>query len=147
MSGGDIHRTTDGGGSWAKVFSVPTRAAEWYHDPLTGWRANGANLARTTDGGATWSSANTGLPAVDGFQFVDATTGWAWHDGSLALRRTTDGGLSWQPQATGGDTLDDIQFVDATPRLGTRREQAAAPHDRWRRRPGRSSAPCRSPTA
>jgi photosystem II stability/assembly factor-like uncharacterized protein len=112
VSSGDIYRTTDGGGSWVKVFSVPTRLAEWYHDPLTGWRATGANLARTTDGGATWSSSNTGLPAVDGFQFVDATTGWAWHDGSLALRRTTDGGLSWQPQVTGSDTLDDIQFVD-----------------------------------
>ena len=112
VSGGDIYRTTDGGGSWVKVFSVPTRLAEWYHDPLTGWRAIGANLARTTDGGATWSSSTTGLPAVDGFQFVDATTGWAWHDGSLALRRTTDGGLSWQPQVTGSDTLDDIQFVD-----------------------------------
>ena len=114
VSGGDIHHTTDGGGSWAKVFSVPTRVPEWYHDPLTGWRANGASMARTTDGGAGWSSASTGLPAVDGFQFVDATTGWAWHDGSLELRRTTDGGLSWQPQATGGDTLDDIHFVDAS---------------------------------
>ncbi len=140
VTAGDIFRTTDSGASWQKLFTVPTRAAEWYHDPLTGWRANGAGPARTTDGGATWTNSNTGLTAVDGFQFVSATAGWAWHDGSLALRRTTDGGVTWQTQATGGDTMDDIQFVDAAhgwvrkaPGSFDARPTAAQPGRSWER--------------
>ena len=59
-----------------------------------------------------WQEAATGLPAVDGFKFVDASHGWAWHNASLGLAHTTDGGRTWTLQSTGSDTLSGLQFVD-----------------------------------
>ncbi len=72
IADGSIFKTTNGGTAWQTVLTLPPGYAPWYWDHLTGWRAAGAEFQRTTDGGATWLAANTGLPAVDAFQFVDA---------------------------------------------------------------------------
>ncbi len=100
-------------GRWEAVTPLPAASTPWYWDPLTGWRGDGAAILRTTDGGATWRTANTGLPAIDGFQFVDARVGWTWHNASLALAHTTDGGATWRAQSTGAGTLSGLQFVDS----------------------------------
>lgn len=111
---GSIYRTQDGGVNWTPAFILPRQGAPWFYGHFNGWRANGSYIERTTDGGGTWTAANTGLPTVDHFQFVDALNGWAWHDESLSLRHTTDGGAIWTPQTTGSTRLSDLQFADAS---------------------------------
>ena len=56
-SDGRLHRTTDGGTSWALVSSTDRAVREIaFVDATTGYAAGeGSLLLRTTDGGATWS--------------------------------------------------------------------------------------------
>jgi len=113
VDGASILKTTDGGHSWQTIFTTPGRAPEWFYDHRHGWRFPGGGVVeRTTDGGGAWQVGNTGLPAIDGYRFVDAVHGWAWHNASLALAHTTDGGATWTRQSTGSDKLLDLQFLD-----------------------------------
>ncbi len=114
IGGSAIFKTTDGGATWQTVYTLPPASPPWYWDHFTGWRATGATIQRTSDGGATWQAADTGLPSVDGFQFVDATNGWAWHQESHSLKHTTDGGGTWQAQNIGRNDWIGVQFVDAS---------------------------------
>ncbi len=114
VDGSRILKTTDGGRTWRTVFTLPGRAPEWFYDHLHGWRFPGGGVVeRTADGGDAWQAADTGLPGVDGYRFVDVEHGWAWNSGSLALAHTTDGGATWASQSTGSDKVQDLQFPDA----------------------------------
>ncbi len=77
---------------------VHTTGNLFFLDMTTGWWLSAVedeySLAKTTDGGLTWQKMADGLAWKDGFQFVDANTGWVVTD-SKHLERTTDGGQTW----------------------------------------------------
>jgi photosystem II stability/assembly factor-like uncharacterized protein len=70
----------------------------------------------TKDGGNTWTLAST-LPRGSAFEFVDASTGWAWADKKLYF--TSDGATSWSVLPVAFSAREDvtqIEFID--PRNG-----------------------------
>lgn len=83
----------------------------------TVWAAGNAGVvARSEDGGNTWTNAGTapGGTALNGIDFVTATTGWVVGNGG-AVFRSDDGGRNWATQ-TGGTTaiLRSVSFANAT---------------------------------
>lgn len=90
--------TTDGGLSWRRQRSVPSRAARAsFVDRNRGWMTTeDAKLYHTTDGGETWSfQIGDDRENYGGVWFADSLHGWL--DGAYAFyRRTTDGGLTWE---------------------------------------------------
>ena len=110
-------------------------------DHLTGWRATGAAMERTTDGGVTWQTADTGLPAINGFQFVDQQHAWAWHEATLQLARTMDGGGLLGPATRHRQRRVDRPAVRLPdPRLGALVRRSDPAHDRRRLALGGASA-------
>lgn len=132
-TGGDVHRTADGGATWELVFSDPTitfRAGGMATAQL-GWAGSlnafrdpmpNSSLYETTDAGDTWTNINdrvTGPEPVGicGMFVVDENTVFAagrWH-GPAVFVRTRDGGATWESfdmsaHATG---LVDVHFFDA----------------------------------
>jgi photosystem II stability/assembly factor-like uncharacterized protein/N-acetylneuraminic acid mutarotase len=110
-----IHRTTNGGVSWAQVFNEPNAAAfinailMWNQsvgiaigDPVAGrWM-----IVRTTNGGASWSrTATEPIPSPSEFGWNNGAAKFgvehAWFTTTLSrIYRTTNGGESWNSFTT-----------------------------------------------
>ena len=98
------YTSADQGQTWRIIplpGNVSTTGTSFFIDMTTGWwlstSKNGYQLERTTDGGVTWQSMFDHLPWKEGFQFVDANTGWeVVNDSRMQLLRTRDGGKTWQ---------------------------------------------------
>jgi photosystem II stability/assembly factor-like uncharacterized protein len=109
---GKIFRTTNGGGTWLKVFD-DTTVTDFFNDfemfdNFTGYAigdpphvspSKPPGFVRTTDGGQTWTVVNTNLPLGDSqyhgrTDFINPEVGWTyvWNDG---VYKTTDGGKIW----------------------------------------------------
>lgn len=119
VHGGELHRTTDGGKTWAKTplglgayraigmigaeFAVLTDANLWVSKPDGGW---GEILLPT--------AYKEGLhnDPYGAFHFLDAQHGWVFHKGTL--HRTVDGGENWTeqvPDHRGGEGSV-VRFID-----------------------------------
>lgn len=119
-TGGLIHRSADGGGTWSAFPSAPPALAatdlqftSGLEGWVIGWGFSGAALFRTVDGGASW----TPVPDFQGpFVAVDfaGAAGWAAAETGV-LWRTTDGGATWSEHQLPGDasTLRDLDFWNA----------------------------------
>jgi photosystem II stability/assembly factor-like uncharacterized protein len=63
-----------------------------------GWRISASGsayqLERTQDGGVTWQGVGERVDWQEGFQFVDANTGWLVSGDDF--QRTMDGGKTWE---------------------------------------------------
>jgi photosystem II stability/assembly factor-like uncharacterized protein len=96
-------KTTDGGGTWARV--EVTRGADVdlklaglrFADREHGWAYGElGGLYTTSDGGGSW--ARQRVPTrhlLLGATFLDAQTGWL-SGGGLTVLKTTDGGATWR---------------------------------------------------
>ncbi|HEX8293107.1 MAG TPA: YCF48-related protein, partial [Pyrinomonadaceae bacterium] len=120
-------KTTDGGGTWARV--EVTRGADAdvklaglrFADREHGWAYGelGA-LFSTGDGGATWRRQR--VPTrhlLLGATFLDAQTGWL-SGGGLTVLKTSDGGATWRAgtvflPAAGGGAQGPQDFTRAGP--------------------------------
>ena len=99
-----ILSTTDGGGTWRSLATLPASATSLdFVSAQTAWAAAGGKLYETTDGGTRWSA----LPqAADIVAFSSAAHGWALSrlvagtvPPSSPLLHTVDGGTHWSPVA------------------------------------------------
>jgi photosystem II stability/assembly factor-like uncharacterized protein len=117
--GGRIHKSTDGGATWAEQFvSQELLYSVSFADALHGWAVGwGPTILRTTDGGQSWVPQSAGAPTNVYFavQAVSPEVAWiAGADGFIA--RTTDGGASWQPENVpdaSGSWFEALRFRDA----------------------------------
>ena len=128
---GEILRTADGGASWARSYTAPSRrsqtvAGETFLSPTLGWvsgsqddgTANHGVVSQTTNGGQRWTTHD--ITAFDDVRFgaiafTDARHGWvAGYQGELFY--TDDGGANWAEHdpSTVGNRLYAIVFRDAT---------------------------------
>lgn len=82
--------------------------------PPAPWQNCRGVVLATHDGGGTWTASALGA-GLDGIQFLDARTGWAY--GESAVYATTDGGATWQPLTLPAKARTDasvaVSFVDA----------------------------------
>jgi photosystem II stability/assembly factor-like uncharacterized protein len=99
-----LHRTTDGGSSWADVElpSSGSLSSIFFADPQTGWMAGaGGSAFKTQDGGSNWTQQSVGTSSnVNSIFFVNSATGWVAGAGGTLLK-TTDGGSSWSAKSAG----------------------------------------------
>ncbi|MBI4280871.1 hypothetical protein HY628_01580 [Candidatus Uhrbacteria bacterium] len=105
-SSGDLLKSVDGGGNWARLDGFDDFIVEIYLDPFDS-RIVFVGLAdggiwKSADGGATWADLKSGLEEFDRGRGLAAIVS----DGltrntflvatSYGILRTTDGGASWQ---------------------------------------------------
>jgi photosystem II stability/assembly factor-like uncharacterized protein len=105
-----VHRTHDGGRTWAwspvrsTNCAAGSRLELFFLDARHGWlvrifeNGNHHELDRTVDGGATWSASSTLLPLAGSVAFRTVTKGWAAR-GDFRGRRTlwsTKNGRAWR---------------------------------------------------
>jgi len=118
---GQIWKTTDGGGTWSRVYDRPTvyfRSVA-FADSLRGWATNlgteefgGATdtnvIFQTTDGGASWAPNNTFAPrkprGLCGMRAVGDSLVYAVGRvrGPSFFVRSTDRGMTWQTRDMSG---------------------------------------------
>ena len=97
-SSGRIIKTTDGGATWATVFTTTNSITSLVAiNPLVvhAVRQDGG-VVNTTDGGATWSTpvpGTVGNPTL-GMSFLDSMTGFVVGSAGV-ISKTTDGGATW----------------------------------------------------
>ncbi|MFZ3150985.1 MAG: hypothetical protein WA116_04790 [Anaerolineaceae bacterium] len=101
-----IFTSTDAGGSWNYLSSIPDTIQHEFVDGSTGWAMGESSFFRTTDGAHTWKDLTASLPAglsPLNFDFVDsrngylvATTADMNHLDENYLYQTEDGGETWQ---------------------------------------------------
>ena len=97
---GKVLKTTDGGASWAPVFTW-SGAGEFFNtiafvNATTGYIGGKDGLVlKTTDGGLSWTPVFGGLPStIRRLQFVSANKGYAFlEDGSVY--QTVNAGTNW----------------------------------------------------
>ncbi len=103
-----LARTTDGGSSWATIYTSPTGTVTGTSFPTTatGYLASPVAVARSVDGGATWSPrATLSETWIEDIAFADAVRGWVGgmrllgNDSRGRVMATSDGGQSWQDTA------------------------------------------------
>ncbi len=115
---GEVYRTTDGGTTWTKVWTVESRITNiFFVNNQKGWlTGDGGFIARTVDGGLTWSKevAPTSADLTSVF-FINEGTGWVVGLKSTILY-TRDGGLTWKSASVSGSLgappLASVSFAD-----------------------------------
>jgi photosystem II stability/assembly factor-like uncharacterized protein len=121
-SGGEIHRTTDGGMSWELSFHQANeylRAVEFIDDTLGFVSGLAGSILKTEDGGETWNDISDQIDglatAICGFDHVGNTI---WGVGIYAypavLIKSTDRGETWTIQQLDSlaDGLVEVYFQD-----------------------------------
>jgi photosystem II stability/assembly factor-like uncharacterized protein len=125
-----IMRTTDGGATFAPVFTAKTGATLCWklHFPsaLVGYAAvqetagGPGTFGKTTDGGKTWQELPLpplaqplmGYSAI-GVGFITDQIGWmAAEDAALPAFRTFDGGMTWEIDPALKSPVNRFRFVD-----------------------------------
>ncbi|MCH7639382.1 MAG: T9SS type A sorting domain-containing protein [Bacteroidetes bacterium] len=123
---GEIHRTIDGGDTWAHTDTLPGYArSTGFANRNKGWVGllfTSNILFETTDGGLTFNDITSRIqPAVGGgicgMWVVDEQIayGVGQFSGPAYLIKTTDGGQTWASSDLGAyaDTAVDVMFLDA----------------------------------
>jgi photosystem II stability/assembly factor-like uncharacterized protein len=147
-----VHRTHDGGRTWAWSSVRSTNCAAgsrlelFFLDPKHGWlvrifeNGNHHELDRTVDGGATWSASSTLLPLAGSVSFRTATKGWAAR-GDFRGRRAlmmTQNGRTWRARMLRPPAgwKNAYLFADTPRFFGSERKRGVLPVDvvRGRRR-------------
>lgn len=126
-TGGVIHRTTDGGATWATVnYGGKSEINDvFFVNATTGWAVGTeGTILKSTDGGITWTPQTSGVTTeLADVYFASATNGWAAVGTNLGggattstILRTTDGGASWIPATVpvAATSINSIDFVSAT---------------------------------
>jgi photosystem II stability/assembly factor-like uncharacterized protein len=130
-----VLHTSDGGGTWAPVFTSKTKNSLcWkisfpsdqvgYVSVQDAGGSGPATFAKTTDGGQTWTESPLPKGAKSyylgiGIGFVTEDEGWVSSDydtsGPIApTYHTTDGGQTWTQDATLQSPINRFRFLDAT---------------------------------
>jgi len=99
-SSGRIIKTTDGGATWATVFTTTNSITSLVAiNPLVVHAVlQNGGVVHTTDGGLTWSTpvpGTVGNPTL-GMSFLDSMTGFVVGSAGV-ISKTTDGGATWAP--------------------------------------------------
>ena len=99
-SSGRIIKTTDGGATWATVFTTTNSITSLVAiNPLVVHAVlQNGGVVHTTDGGLTWSTpvpGTVGNPTL-GMSFLDSMTGFVVGSTGV-ISKTTDGGATWAP--------------------------------------------------
>ena len=102
LIGSKIFKSTDGGNTWAAVYSGAGNLINIFMTPdgkAFFTTSNSNTIVKTIDGGANFTSTAIGASTFDIF-FIDNNTGFCTaQDG---LRTTTDGGITWTKIITSG---------------------------------------------
>ena len=101
---GEVYRTSDGGTTWSKVWTVESRITNiFFINNQRGWLSGDRGfIARTTDGGLTWSKEPAPTSAdLTSIFFINEQTGWVVGLESTILF-TRDGGLTWKNGSVSG---------------------------------------------
>lgn len=144
---GPLMRSTDGGGIWTLVNTVPryNLHARMVTDlevapgtPETIYAATHFGLFKTVDGGINWALANKGCPKVDAIS-VDPRVPSTIHAGSRkGMCRTTDGGNTWVLASMSDSEIVDIAVHPLRPDILYAGEEQldmwALRHRRWWRK-------------
>lgn len=118
---GRIFKTTDGGLTWANVYSTNAyfRCIEFFDEKIGYAGTLDAKFLRTTDGGNTWANLASAISptpkAVCGISIVDSLYAYAvgeWDTPGFFLK-TTDGGITWTSHnmAVHAKALVDVFFM------------------------------------
>ncbi len=99
-----IHRSTDGGQTWTKVFSSAGRVQQIITNPLnfnTLYAAvNGTGVLKSTDGGVTWQLSSTGVNAPSRVEIAiapsDTSRIYAATEAGSDLYVSENGAASWR---------------------------------------------------
>lgn len=113
-AGTKLYRTTDGGASWASVYTHDvTLKSVSFGDSRVGFAIDSLKrLYRTTDSGSTFSRMPNHTTAVTECCAVDANVVFASDQGRRGiLRKSTDGGETWSVVTS--DSLGEIYSIDA----------------------------------
>src|SRR6476646_3843910 len=99
-SSGRIIKTTDGGATWATVFTTTNSITSLVAiNPLVVHAVlQNGGVVHTTDGGLTWSTpvpGTVGNPTL-GMSFLDSMIGFVVGSAGV-ISKTTDGGATWAP--------------------------------------------------
>ena len=115
---GEVYRTSDGGTTWSKVWTVESRITNiFFINNQRGWLSGDRGfIARTTDGGLTWSKEPAPTSAdLTSIFFINEQTGWVVGLESTILF-TRDGGLTWKNGSVSGligaPPLASVSFAD-----------------------------------
>lgn len=130
-TGGErLYSTTDGGETWRLVNESRTLWGIDFVSPSEGWAVGQRGLLlHTEDAGESWAEMKLPVLELAGWDFVDATHGWAevrvckrprnetseqdCKRTQTLLLSTSDGGLSWEVvRFPSGFALGELQFVD-----------------------------------
>lgn len=119
--GGKIYKTTDGGQTWATVYSTNSyfRCIEFRNDSIGYAGTLDNKFLRSADGGHTWTNLTPNISpkpkAVCGISIVDDEVAYAvgeWDTPAFVLK-TVDGGQTWinQSMASQAKALVDVLFL------------------------------------
>jgi photosystem II stability/assembly factor-like uncharacterized protein len=97
-----LYRTTDGGVSWRRIFSIGKQGAYQteFVSTAQGWLQYSGNYAptlETADGGHIWHRVHWPFSSYHQWHFTNARLGWASVSGHMFT--TADGGRIWVPRA------------------------------------------------
>lgn len=113
-SGDQLHRTSNGGSSWAAQTPGSGTAAFndiYFFDISNGIAVrNVGAVEQTSDGGTTWNTRVSGIAVnINGVWMQSASVAYFSANGGN-LRKSTDGGVTWadEPDALGAIDLNDI---------------------------------------
>lgn len=138
LSEGELHVTSDGGGSWQERPTPFPNGLLSFSDPEHGWAlvtegvaagSQAVKLYQTSDGGTTWTAIADARPdgksaipfagLKNGMTFLDQRKGWLVLDqpvgGRVSLLYTWDGGLSWNVQSVPIDPAYQQAFLYTYP--------------------------------
>jgi hypothetical protein len=117
----NLHRSLNGGRTWAALAPVPPQANFFpgtlaYGAGVWLWVQDAVDqiLARSTDNGATWNPVNTNMTAFGGTQYLGTDGAGTWvcwanvvGGANLRFARSTDNGVTFAsgPDPLGGGTL------------------------------------------
>ncbi|MGA9117229.1 MAG: FlgD immunoglobulin-like domain containing protein [Bacteroidota bacterium] len=116
-AGSGIHKTTDGGATWAQVQSGTFRDMEFRPDDPSVLYASGASgsIHRSTNGGNSWLPVTAGLPGGGGRvalgvtpaapAYVYALFASSSSSGFQGFYRSTDGGATWSLRSSSPNIL------------------------------------------
>jgi len=107
LSGGDLLKSTDGGGSWTVIqrFENPVLKilVNYYDTRIIYVGTQSAGIWKSTDGGSTWSDLNETLKKYGGsMEFKNMVLDFSKRDSLVlaskyGLLKTSDGGTNWEP--------------------------------------------------
>ena len=124
VGGYKVLRTSDGGKSWQRRFSIGSGSDErmahlyggTFPDANTGWVTSTDNiLIHTSDGGLNWKTLTIDARRMDlrDAFFINSVKGWVIARTNDGIYSTADGGQQWDIRSVGKDNkYRSIQFLN-----------------------------------